>query len=143
MTAQNAASIRPTSEVCLDEEVPRERKPRTAIGGGRASRASGTTESTFVDTLRTLVREVIREELNLVRPVPVNSTAHLSTRGAAQRAGVAMGTIRRWIREGKLPERRAGRHLRVRSADVDALLAGEPNGLDASPEDLARQAFGG
>lgn len=95
----------------------------------------------FVDVLRALVRDIVRDELSREKS-PQDPIGHLSTRAAAKHAGVAMGTIRRWIRDGKLQELRAGRHLRVRRADVDALLRGERLGTDATPEELARQAFG-
>jgi excisionase family DNA binding protein len=111
--------------------------------GGASSRATEPMHANdFVDVLRALVRDVVREELTRDKSPP-EPAGHLSTRAAAEHAGVAMGTIRRWIRDGKLPELRAGRHLRVRRADVDALLGGDRTGPDASPEDLARQAFGG
>ncbi len=110
---------------------------------GASSRATEPMHATdFVDVLRALVRDVVREELAREKS-PKEPAGHLSTRAAAEHAGVAMGTIRRWIRDGKLPELRAGRHLRVRRSDVDALLGGDRTGPDASPEDLARQAFGG
>ncbi|MGE0401252.1 MAG: helix-turn-helix domain-containing protein [Kofleriaceae bacterium] len=94
--------------------------------------------------MRALVREIVREELAGAKPSPPSDPkAHLSTRAAAQHAGVAIGTIRRWVRDGKLRELRAGRHLRVRRSDIDALLHGERDCSDISPEELARQAFGG
>lgn len=41
---------------------------------------------------------------------------------AAPRAGVAVSTLRRWIREGRLPAVRVGaKAIRVSVADVDAL----------------------
>jgi hypothetical protein len=45
------------------------------------------------------------------------------------------------IREGLLPRHRAGRELRVRRADLEALLAGPRPTADASPEELADRAF--
>jgi len=124
-------------------ELPR---PLTRVRNDRwdATTARSTaTAPSFDEMLRAIVRDVVREELARVRPAAgSDSTAHLSTRDAAQHAGVAMGTIRRWIRDGKLRELRAGRHLRVRRVDIDALLAGERNGPEDSPEELARQAFG-
>lgn len=98
----------------------------------------------FVHTLRALVREIVREEIATARPASVGTDGHLSTRAAARHAGVAVGTIRRWIHDGKLRELRAGRHLRVRREDIDTLLRGERrDGPQPSPEDLAKKAFGG
>lgn len=120
------------------------------VSGPRRSRAArserGVTVSnapSFDEMLRTMVRDVVREEVARARPqADPDFDAHLSTRTAAQHAGVAIGTIRRWIREGKLRELRAGRHLRVRRADVDALLKGDRTGPDATPEELAQRAYG-
>jgi excisionase family DNA binding protein len=69
---------------------------------------------------------------------------YLTTDGAAALAGVAAGTIRRWIREGRIDEHRAGRMVRVRRADMEALLArGRRRPADAigsqTPEQLARR----
>lgn len=41
---------------------------------------------------------------------------------AATRAGIAVSTLRRWIREGRLPAVRVGdKAIRVSIADIDAL----------------------
>ena len=109
----------------------------------RLTSAGATANATLIETLRAIVRDIVREEMAVARPATSDATSHLSTRAAAIHAGVAMGTIRRWIRDGKLREHRAGRHLRVRRTDLEALLAGHHVGPDASPEELAQQAFGG
>lgn len=116
--------------------------PRVTTSPPR-TRESANASATLVETLRAMVREIVREEMAVARPATADATAHLSTRAAAKHAGVALGTIRRWIHDGKLRELRAGRHLRVRRADLDALLLGDRNGPELSPEELARQAFGG
>lgn len=125
-------------------EWPRPVTTRVRNDRGDTAKARATaTAPSFDETLRAIVRDIVREELARARPAATSDpTAHLSTRAAAQHAGVAIGTIRRWIRDGKLRELRAGRHLRVRRADLDVLLAGERNGPEVSPEELARQAFG-
>lgn len=133
-----------SNENVVEDDAPRtpceqRRPPRTRVrAGGEAP-----TATSFDEMLRAMVRDIVREELARAKPAASDATAHLSTRAAARHAGVAMGTIRRWIHDGKLRELRAGRHLRVRRVDVDALLAGEHDGPDASPEDLARGQFGG
>jgi excisionase family DNA binding protein len=63
--------------------------------------------------------------------------------GLEEVASVAEGTIRRWIREGKLVGHKAGRVVRVKRADLEALLRAGGRRDEASPEELARRAFGG
>ena len=45
-----------------------------------------------------------------------------SVKQEAQRVGIGERTLRRWIAEGKLTGYKAGKLLRVRPADVDALF---------------------
>ena len=78
--------------------------------------------------LRELVRAVVREELAREREA-AKPAEYLATARAAEMADVAEGTIRRWIREGRLAGYRAGRVVRVKRSDLEALL-----GRDASEE---------
>jgi excisionase family DNA binding protein len=100
---------------------------------------------TFDDALRPMIAEMVRAEVArvLAERERTDDEGFMSTTDAARYAGVALGTIRRWIREGKLPEHHAGRHLRVRRADLDGLLVGERRERELSPEELARRHFGG
>jgi excisionase family DNA binding protein len=92
-----------------------------------------------VDAFRALLidvlRAVIREELGARRSRP---DEYLSVARAASVAEVTPGTIRSWIREGRLGRFRAGRELRVRRTDLERLLLGEAPGGMASPEERAR-----
>ena len=94
---------------------------------------------TVDDTLRTIVRDVVRAELAsaiesfraAVRAgLGSTSSGYLTTDQAAERAAVKPATIRQWVRERKLPEYRAGRELRVRTSDLDALLAVPQDDVD-------------
>jgi excisionase family DNA binding protein len=92
-----------------------------------------------------IAREVIREELvNVTAP----ADSYLSTQDAAELADVSTGTIRRWIREGKLPPHRAGRLVRVRRAELERMMTDSGHRRSAaknaheSPEDRARRMFG-
>ena len=94
-----------------------------------------------------IVREVFRDELHkLAGP---RQDDYLSTRSAAELADVADGTIRRWIREGRLPPHRAGRLVRVCRADLERMMkdGGRRHDLavarrSESPEARARRLFG-
>ncbi len=66
----------------------------------------------------------------------------LSTAEAATHAKVADDTIRRWIRERRLEPLGAGRHLRVRRAELEQLLADggrRKRRTEESPEASARR----
>lgn len=97
------------------------------------------------DALRAMVRDIVREELAsaLAKRERTDGEGFMSTTDAATYAGVARGTVRRWIREGRLPEHHAGRHLRVKRSELDAVLVGERRVPELSPEELARREFGG
>ena len=69
------------------------------------------------------VRRVVREELAASRNPNELARGYVSIQAAADHAGIAPGTIRRWIGEGKLPARKAGRVWRVRIEDLEAFLA--------------------
>lgn len=101
------------------------------------------------ETVRAFVREVVREELAARAETSSDRDRYLATADAAELAGVAEGTIRRWVREGRVPGHRAGRVLRVRASDVHRLLASgvsrsgpSMNLSGLSPEQLARRHFG-
>ena len=83
----------------------------------------------FEDTLRSIVRDVVREELHAARPAGLRNSegdgGYLSISAAAKFAAVAPGTLRRWIRSGRLPTRRAGRVYRIgRTELIDFLGRG-------------------
>lgn len=94
--------------------------------------------SDLESTLRNLVRLIVREELT---PAPV-ADDYLSTRGAAQHAKVAEGTIRRWVRQGKLHGHHAGRLIRISRAELEKFMSGRPT-FDGSetPEQIANRKY--
>jgi excisionase family DNA binding protein len=95
-------------------------------------------EKALVHVITDAVRQVVREELS---KVPERSE-YLSVREAAEIADVIPGTIRSWIEAGKLGRYQAGRHVRVKRSELDALL-GQPSTTDReiSPEEQAFAAF--
>ena len=91
--------------------------------------------------IRELVSEVVRDELRKLVAGPPDE--YLSTTSAAKIAGVTMGTVRRWIKSGRLIEHHAGRVLRVSRADLEKLMRSTPTRVDNStPEQLARKRYG-
>jgi excisionase family DNA binding protein len=96
-------------------------------------------------TLEELIREIVRDELRkalATAPSPA-AVEYLTTNVAAALACVAAGTIRRWIREGRLEDHRAGRVVRVRREDLETLLRdGGREHDEITPEELARRDFG-
>jgi excisionase family DNA binding protein len=92
------------------------------------------------ERFRALVKQCLREVLAEER---VANSAELLTVGeAAKLAKVAQGTIRRWLSEGKLQYQRAGRHKRIRRADLEKWLAGHQPGEHLTPEQVADRDFG-
>ncbi len=84
------------------------------------------------------VRQVVREEL---AKAPARSE-YVSVQDAAAITDVIPGTIRSWIDAGRLGRYQAGRHVRVKRSELDALL-GTPSSVERkpSPEELALAAF--
>lgn len=95
------------------------------------------------ESFRALIREVVRDELRAALDVQMHRNAGASSGGdedgyiplvrAAELAAVAPGTLRRWIREGRLNACRAGRVFRIRRQELEHFLAGRA-------PDVAKQA---
>lgn len=106
--------------------------------------------ATFEDTLRTIVREVVREEFRAhglgSQPAAAHAStdtpAFVTTKQAAQIAGVHVATIRDWVQRGLLHDHRAGRLLRVERAELIAMMASAqsnssaPINLDERAEEI-------
>lgn len=97
--------------------------------------------------LRDMIREVVREEIRAVL-VEAKGEEFLSTDAAAKLAGVEPGTIRRWIRQHRLSDNRAGRMVRVLRSELEAMLrAGRKHANDSrqqrlTPAQRAERDFG-
>jgi excisionase family DNA binding protein len=104
---------------------------------------SAVTADELTSALRETIRAIVREELALALADRAEPDELMSTANAAELAGVAEGTVRRWIREGRLPERRAGRLLRVSRSELATLLGISRRAAgELSPEELADRDFG-
>jgi excisionase family DNA binding protein len=76
-----------------------------------------------VDPLRAAVVAIIKEELpGLLAEARKERGDYMSTAEAAAHARVAPGTVRRWIRDGHLQGCGAGRAIRVRRGELEALM---------------------
>ena len=99
----------------------------------------GTT--TLEDSLRDLVRDVVREEVTRALAERDTPAEYLTVAQAADVARVARGTVRRWVREGRLADHRAGRVVRVRRNELDHLMRGQRRGDGLTPEQQADLDF--
>jgi excisionase family DNA binding protein len=96
-----------------------------------------------LDTLvRRLVAEEVARQLAELRPAQAPPVL-LTCREAAALARVNPGSVRRWIRTGRLPATGSGRLLRIQVADLERLLAsGRRRDPGSSAEDRAERDFG-
>ena len=98
----------------------------------------------FENGLRALITEIVRKEVRTALAEATMLDQYLPTRTAAKVADVAPGTIRRWIREGRLASHHAGRVVRVRRTDLETLLRvghASRSPIGVSPEALAARDF--
>lgn len=90
--------------------------------------------------LRALISELVEEALAKRQPA---NDEYMSPEQAAALAKVAPATVRRWVREGRLPGHHAGRRVRVKRAELESLLRDGPSDRSGlSPEQLAVRDFG-
>jgi excisionase family DNA binding protein len=89
--------------------------------------------SAIEEGLRSIVRDVVRDEIRAALDERAHTSArnsktscvdggYLSLSRAAKLADVAPGTLRRWIKEGRIPSQRAGRVYRVSRSDLETFL---------------------
>lgn len=93
--------------------------------------------------LRSLIVSVIRDEVRRAVNDATKADEFMSTAAAAKAADVAPGTVRRWIKDGKLTRYTAGRELRISRANLEKLLReGDASNDELTPEQLADKVFG-
>jgi excisionase family DNA binding protein len=89
-------------------------------------------------SLRDLIAGLVREEVRRALTEATQPDEFLTTAQAAEVAKVAQGTIRRWIRAGRLTSQRSGRELRVLRSALAALMHDHGRGdRERTPEELA------
>ncbi len=93
------------------------------------------------DVFKALVKQAVRDELATLATSPADE--YLTTDAAAKIANVIPGTIRRWVKNGKLREQRAGRVIRVSRADLTRMMnSGRARNDSSNPEAIARRKHG-
>jgi excisionase family DNA binding protein len=80
------------------------------------------TRLTLREVLPELLREYLKPHVDAPRRERIDGTP-LSSKAAADYAGVSPETIREWVSKGLLRAQRAGRVIKIRQSDLDAYLA--------------------
>lgn len=100
------------------------------------------TDLAFIDGLNALITEKVDAAIAKLRRelATHDRDEYLSTSAAARVASVSPGTLRRWIKEGRIAGQKAGRVVRIRRADLEALLrsGGSPRNDDSPAARVAR-----
>ena len=82
------------------------------------------------DGLRAIIADEVGKAINRVfadkSGIPRAADQYLSVADAARIAAVAPATIRAWMDDGRLVRYHAGRELRVRQVELEALLRAAP-----------------
>jgi len=93
-------------------------------------------------SLREMIEEIVDERLAAALAKREAASEHLTSAEAALYARVSSRTIRRWLDDGRLRARRAGRKLLIARADLEALLRdGGRRDHALTPEQLAERDF--
>ena len=93
------------------------------------------------DTLRAIVREEIRNALKdaLGERAKTSDAARLTVQEAAALAKVCSKTVRSWLDAEELTTYRAGRQLRIDSAELERFMSNGPKQSgELTPEQLAQ-----
>jgi excisionase family DNA binding protein len=94
-------------------------------------------------TLQELVSQQVRAEVRRVVAELHRPDEYLSTRSAASLASVTQGTVRRWVKEGRLARHMAGRVVRVSRLELERFLRdGGAKNDEETPEQNAAKRFG-
>lgn len=114
-----------------------------AANRGREGNKASSVAGALDETLRSIVRDVVREEVRAAlseraadvtrrngSAAATHGDGYLSISRAAVFADVAPGTLRRWIRSGRLPVRRAGRVYRIARAELEDFLQRQGRSAD-------------
>lgn len=87
------------------------------------------------------VRTALRAALAEGTPAPTTAEEAVSIARAAEITGTHPGTVRRWIKERRIPALHAGRHIRLRVEDLRAFMQGATDAA-RRPQDVANEVLG-
>jgi excisionase family DNA binding protein len=97
----------------------------------------------LAEALRPLVAQLVAEELE--RRAAAAPAEYLTIEAAAAVASVSVSTVRRWLRSGRLAERRVEGVIRIERAELEAVL-GTPRrrvaNANLTPAQRAARDFG-
>lgn len=106
--------------------------------------AEGSLEGILGGVVRDALRDLVRSEIRAALTGPAIEASvrnagdgYLPVTKAAQLAAVAPGTIRAWIRTGRLSAKRAGRVLRVSREELERFMS---HGSTVSVAETKRRA---
>jgi excisionase family DNA binding protein len=107
-----------------------------------------TTSNDLVRTIASAVVDLVKAEPGLraeLQRVLVGASPGrdemLTTHEAADLARVAVGSVRRWVRQGRLQRHRVGRTLRVSRVELECLMRDPGPDRELTPEEQADRDF--
>jgi excisionase family DNA binding protein len=89
--------------------------------------------------LRALIEDSVRKVLREQSAAAAARDEYVNVAEAARQIDVSPATIREWMREGRLGRYHAGRELRVRVSELQALMTRPERKAEPTPEDAARE----
>jgi len=79
--------------------------------------------SLSLSTLQTVIKEAIRTELQLVKPVsPARPEGYLTRKATAGILNISLPTLHEWTLSGKLPAYRIGSRVLYKKEEIDTAL---------------------
>jgi excisionase family DNA binding protein len=127
----------------------------TSLDASAMSPAARLNDSSATATSSDLVRTIASAVVDLVKSEPgLRAELHrvlvagepdhdemLTTHEAADLARVAVGSVRRWVRQGRLRRHRVGRTLRVSRVELECLMRDPGPDRELTPEEQADRDF--
>lgn len=126
-----------------------------SLDASAMSTAAHLNQSSAAGTSNDLVKTIASAVVNLVKSEPglraelqrvlvaakLDHDEMLTTHQAAQIARVAVGSVRRWVRQGRLQRHRVGRTLRVSRIELECMMRDPGPDRELSPEEQADRDF--